>query len=125
MTRFLPILGFIACVVLAFDVSAADICMPANKDNQIEEGRLVQKTLGGERVYILQVPTPECLSGDSPSDNVKGATTIQIMSSDDKVTKLIGKFVGKSVQVTGRLFGATTPKHKAPIVMDLSDIDEI
>jgi Domain of unknown function (DUF4431) len=125
MMRFVSVVSFAACVGLASSALAAEPCMQANKSGEMQQGRLVPKTMGGERVYILQIPLPECLSGDAPSDNVKGTKTIQVMSSDAKVSKLIAKFAGKDVQVTGRAFGATTPNHKAPIVMDLSDIDEI
>ena len=122
--RFWSLIGVATCVGWASNAIAADTCMKANKTDEMQQGRLMQKTIGGERVYILQMPTPECLSGDAPTDNVKGTTTIQITSSDAKVSKLIAKFAGKDVQVIGRPFAAT-PKHKAPIVMDLNDIDEI
>jgi hypothetical protein len=122
--RFLSVLGFVLCVGSASNAIAADDCMQTGKTDEMQQGRLVQKTIGGERVYILQIPTPQCLTGDAPTDKVKGTTTVQITSSDAKVSKLIAKFAGKDVQVIGRPFAAT-PKHKAPIVMDLNDIDEI
>jgi hypothetical protein len=122
--RFLSVLGFVLCAGWANNAIAADDCMQAGKTDEMQQGRLVQKTIGGERVYILQIPTPQCLAGDAPTGKVKGTTTVQITSSDANVSKLIAKFAGKDVQVIGRPFAATS-KHKAPIVMDLNDIDEI
>lgn len=99
--------------------------MPAEKMGEIQQGRLVQRSIGGDRVYLLQVPTPVCLTIRNSKDNVRGTKIIQVYSSNAAVSRSIGRFVGKDVQVTGRAFGAVTQHHKAPIVMDLSDIDEI
>jgi hypothetical protein len=108
------------------DVSAQSCAkMPAEKNGEIQQGRLGQKTIGGERVYLLQVPMAVCLTGGGPHDNVKATKVIQVYSSNAAVSRSIQRFVGKDVEVTGRAFGALTQHHKAPIVMELSDIDQI
>jgi hypothetical protein len=98
--------------------------MPADKTGEIQQGRLVQRTIGGKRVYLLRVPTPVCLTVQN-SKGGRGTKIIQVYSSNAAVKRSIVRFVGKDVQVTGRVVGALTRHHKAPIVMDLSDIDQI
>jgi hypothetical protein len=100
------------------------------RPSEIAEGSLSQKTFEDangrpEKAFILTMPVPTCLSGADESDNVKSSTTIHIYSSNDAVAKSIKKFVGKPVEVHGSAFGAITAHHHAPIVMDISDIDEI
>ena len=127
MMRILLVFMLAGFVAVSSSNVGAQSCdkMPADKIGEIQQGRLVQRTIGGERVYLLQVPTPVCLTGRDPEDNVRGTKTIQVYSSNAAVSRSIHRFVGKDVQVTGRAFGAATQHHKAPIVMDLSDIDEI
>jgi hypothetical protein len=99
--------------------------MPADKTGEIQQGRLVQRTIAGKRVYLLRVPTPVCLMVQNSKGNVRGTRTIEVYSSIAAVKRSIVRFVGKDVQVTGRVVGARTRHHKARIVMDLSDIDRI
>jgi hypothetical protein len=110
-----PFAGLIA-MAMALMASASDAveCMHANDANEI-----------AEKAFILTMPVPTCLSGADESDNVKSSTTIHIYSSNDAVSKSIKKFVGKPVEVHGSAFGAITAHHHAPIVMDISDIDQI
>ncbi len=127
MMRILLVCMLAGFVVVSSSSVSAQSCskMPADKRGEIQQGRLAQRTVGGERVYLLQVPMPVCLTGRSPQDNVRGTKIIQVYSSNATVNRSIQRFLGKDVQVTGRAFGAITQHHKAPIVMDLSDIDEI
>ncbi len=125
--RKLLFVMFAALVAVSSGSAGAQSCydMPANKLGEIQQGRLMQKTIGGELVFLLQVPTPVCLNGKDPADKVRGTKIIQVYSSDETVSRSIRRFVGKYVQVAGRAFGALTHHHKAPIVMDLSNIDQI
>ena len=127
MARILLALVLAGLIALSSSNVHAQSCgrMPADKPGEIQQGRLVQRTIGGEQVYILQVPMAVCLTGRAPEDNVRGTKTIQVYSSKAAVERSMRRFVGKDVQVTGRAFGAITQHHKAPIVMDLSDIDAI
>ena len=120
----------VTTVALMASASDAAECMHANDASEIAEGSLSQKTFEDaagrpEKAFILTMPVPTCLSGTDESDNVKSSTTIHIYSSNDAVSKTIKKFLGKPVEVHGSAFGAITAHHHAPIVMDISDIDEI
>jgi hypothetical protein len=118
----------LAGIVTEFASSAsAQSCysVPADKTGEIQQGRLVQRTIAGKRVYLLRVPTPVCLMVQNSKGNVRGTRTIEVYSSIAAVKRSIVRFVGKDVQVTGRVVGARTRHHKARIVMDLSDIDRI
>jgi hypothetical protein len=78
-----------------------------------------------ETAYILTPPTAQCLKGPNPEDSVKGARTIHVFSSNERVRRRIGRFAGKHVHVRGTLFARHTVHHHAPIVMDITEIDDI
>ena len=111
--------------VIACDAALAAECMQANAPDTMQQGRLTRQNVGGEAAFILRIPTAECLTGAKKSDKVRGTRTIQVYSTDAKVQAAIKRFVGKDVEVHGRAFGADNPRFKAPIVMELSDIDQI
>jgi hypothetical protein len=120
--------ALLALTALCLTMVAADAhaqCMPAEKAGEVQEGRLGQQAVGGERIFVLRIPTPVCLKGRRAHDNVRGTRTIQVYSSNSKVDKEIRRFVGKDVHVVGTAGGANSPSHKMPIVMDLSEIDQI
>ena len=116
-------------MLVASAVNAA-ACMQANKEGEIAEGRL---SLGAfedaagrpEQAYILTLPVPACLAGPDDMDNVDNAETIHVYSFDEALSAALERLVGKDVQVRGTPFGAHTAHHHAPIVMDISEIDEI
>lgn len=119
-----------AAVALAPLPSAAAQCMQANAPGEIAEGTLslgkFEDAAGRpEQAFILALPVPTCLSGSDEMDNVEDVETIHIYASDDAVARTIKRFVGKDVQVRGTPFGAHTAHHHAPVVMDISEIDEI
>jgi hypothetical protein len=120
----------LALVLLAAPAAAADRCMQFDVPRQIAEGRLVighfkDAADRPETAYILRLPVATCLSAKDPEFRVERTRTIHVYSSDDKVRARIDHFVGKDVMVRGRPFGAHTAHHHAPIVMDISEIDEI
>jgi hypothetical protein len=103
-------------------------CMNADAGEEIAEGRLARQTFKDaagrpERVFILTLAAPVCLRGSDELDNVRGARTIQIYASDDRIGRRIARFADKTVLVRGKPFGAATVHHHAPIVMDISEID--
>lgn len=117
-------------MMLVATAAAADACMHSNADGEIAEGRLsigqFEDAAGRpEQAFILSLPAPACLSGSDEMDNVKDAETIHIYAFDDDVGRALRKFVGKDVQVRGRPFPAHTAHHHAPIVMEVTEIDEI
>jgi hypothetical protein len=107
---------------------AAAACMNDQAKNEIAEGRLsiaAKRDAAGrpEKVYILTLPKPGCLTAYEADLNVKSARTIHIYSTNEQVHASIAKFVGKTVLVRGAPFAAHTAHHHAPIVMDISEID--
>lgn len=125
------ILFALAAVALMFDISSASAqgCMQSNAGEQIAEGRLALGTFRDaadrpETAYILTLAVPTCLNASDPDDRVASAKTIHIYSSKDAVHATIKRFVGKTVLVRGQPFGAHTAHHHAPIVMDISEIDQ-
>ncbi len=116
-----------AATILCAELQAAAACMKADRAGEVAEGRLTQRMFRDaagrqEPAFILTLPDSTCLSGVDETDNVQGARTIHLYSSDDSVNRIIKRFVGKTVLVRGRAFGAATMHHHAPIVMDISEI---
>jgi hypothetical protein len=123
-------LAVFALAALIGSSAAHAICMTANQDGEIAKGTLSLGTFEDaneqpEKAFILTLPAPTCLSGPDEMDKVPSADTVHIYSSDETVAQSLKQFVGKSVQVRGNAFGAHTAHHHAPIVMDISEIDEI
>jgi hypothetical protein len=116
-------------MTLAPSAAHATECMQANAGEQIAEGNLArgefEDAVGRpEEAFILALPEPACLTGSDEMDAVEEAETIHLYSSDDAITRNLKQFVGKDVLVRGTPFGAHTAHHHAPIVMDVSEIDE-
>lgn len=123
-------LALLALFVLAAPAAAADRCMQFDVPRQIAEGRLLighfkDAADRPETAYILRLPVATCLSADDPDFRVARTRTIHVYSNDEKVRAQIGRLVGKDVMVRGRPFGAHTAHHHAPVVMEISEIDEI
>ena len=123
-------LAVFALAALIGSSAAHAVCMTGNQDGEIAKGTLSLGTFEDaneqpEKAFILTLPAPACLIGSDEMDNVPSADTIHIYSSDETVAQSLKQFVGKSVQGRGNPFGAHTAHHHAPIVMDISEIDEI
>lgn len=123
-------LALLAIVLLAAPAAGASRCMQSDGGKQIAEGRLVIGQFKDaadrpETAFILQLPADVCLDAKDPEYRVKRARTLHVFSSDEKVHAQIRRFVGKDVMVRGSAFSAHTAHHHAPIVMDISEIDEI
>ena len=124
------VLAQLALILLADPTAAADRCMQFDAPKQIAEGRLVighfkDAADRPETAYILRLPVATCLSAKDPEFRVRHARTIHVFSSNEKMRAQIDRLVGKAVMVRGRPFGAHTAHHHAPIVMEISEIDEI
>lgn len=118
----------LAAFLLATSATANE-CMRSDADEEIAEGQLevghFQDAAGRpESSYILTLPVPTCLDANDPELSVGPTSTIHIYSSDETVHAQIQPFAGKTVLVRGRPFGAHTAHHHAPIVMDITEIDE-
>jgi hypothetical protein len=116
-------------ILVAGTMPAAAACMSDASKTEIAEGRVSiasKRDAAGrpQKVYILTLPKPACLTAYDPSLSVKGTRTIHIFSSNEKVHASIARLVGKTVLVRGSPFAAHTAHHHAPIVMDISEIDQ-
>ena len=78
-----------------------------------------------EQAFILTLPTQTCLSGEDDMDNVDDVGTIHVFSFDDALLAGLKRFVGKDVQVRRTPFPARKAHHHAPIVMSITEIDEL
>jgi len=109
-----------AALTLGASVAFAD-CQRAGQDDAIAEGRITQRA----DALILKLPQEICLEGEDEFDSVDDTSEIHVFSSDDGVQATLRGLIGKDVQLRGTLMGAHTQHHKAPIIMDVSEADEI
>lgn len=104
-------------------------CLQAEQAKTIIEGVVSERTFADandqpEQAFILTPLVATCLAGDENVDASEQVGEIQIFSSNDQVAQNIKNLVGKDVFVQGTPFGAHTAHHHAPIVMDVSGIQE-
>lgn len=102
-------------------------CLQAERE-EFADGNLTERLFTDaagrpEPAFILILPDTVCLSGEDEFDDVRDARTIQIYSSDEAVDRSVQRFVGQTVSVRGKAFGAMTVHHHAPIIMDISQIE--
>lgn len=107
-------------VVVAGPGAAAD-CETANADGAIAEGRLTVR----DDAFILQMPEGICLKGEGEFDNVDQTSELHVFGADDAVQEQLAKLVGQDVHLRGRLMGAHTQHHKAPILMEAREAGAI
>jgi uncharacterized protein DUF4431 len=110
--------ALIAIAAVAGPAASAD-CALANEDGAIAEGRL----LDTDGALILEMPVSLCLKGPDDFDNVGGTKEVHVFGATDDVHAALSKLVGKDVQLRGRMMGAHTQHHKAPILMEVSEAD--
>jgi hypothetical protein len=108
--------------------AALSACMIFDQAGQIAEGRLSVGRFKDaadrpESAFILRLPVATCLDASDPEFRVKSTRTIHVYSTDERISAEIKRFVGKTVLVRGRPFGAHTAHHHAPIVMNITEID--
>jgi hypothetical protein len=101
--------------------AAGDACYAAGDDGAVAEGRLIER----DEAIILKLPQPACLQGDEDSDNIPASAEIHVYSLDDGLQETLRSLIGKDVHLRGSLMGAHTQHHKAPIVMQVQEADEI
>jgi hypothetical protein len=99
---------------------AAD-CLRANEAGAIAEGRLIER----DGAIVLKLPQAICLEGPEDSDTVPASNEIHVYSLDDKTHETLRGLIGKDVHLRGSFMGAMTQHHKAPIVMQVAEADEI
>lgn len=123
------LLPFTLSLVFLAPASAYAGCLQAEQAKTIIEGVVSERTFADandqpEQAFILTPLVATCLAGDENVDASEQVGEIQIFSSNDQVAQNIKNLVGKDVFVQGTPFGAHTAHHHAPIVMDVSGIQE-
>ena len=99
---------------------AAD-CMRANEAGAIAEGRLFER----DDAIILKLPQAMCLEGPEDTDSVAASAEIHVYSLDDTIHETLRGLIGKDAHLRGTFMGAMTQHHKAPVVMQVTEADEI
>jgi Domain of unknown function (DUF4431) len=122
-------LGAFLCVAIVFIASPAwSACLQAEHEAAAEgwlkSERFRDAANRPEKAYILHLDDAVCLEGSDAADKVEHARIIHVFSSKSDLSKRLKRFVGKSVRVRGKPFGALTAHHHAPIVMDVNEISE-
>ena len=118
--RGLPLLGLMLALTVPGVTQAGD-CVRANEDGAIAEGRLIAR----DDAIILKLPKAMCLEGPEDSDSVPATAEIHVYSMNDGTQETLRKLIGKDVHLEGSFMGAMTQHHKAPIVMQVTEADEI
>ncbi len=112
---------YLMLALTAPSAAAAGKCMRANDDGAIAEGRLIER----DDSIILKLPEPMCLEGPEDSDQVSASAEIHVYSMDEATQETLRQLIGKDVHLEGSFIGAMTQHHKAPIVMQVTEADEI
>ena len=99
----------------------ANDCRRANEAGAIAEGRLIER----DGAIVLKLPQAMCLEGPEDSDGVPASAEVHVYSLDDRIHETLRGLIGKDVHLRGSLMGAITQHHKAPIVMQVTEADEI
>jgi hypothetical protein len=110
-----------ALIVASAPCVAGDDCYAAGEDGAIAEGRLIERA----DAILLKLPKPICLQGPEDSDNIPASAEIHVYALEDGLQETLRSLIGKDVHLRGSLMGAHTQHHKAPIVMQVREADEI
>ena len=101
---------------------AGKSCQQAGSDQGVVQGRLGLLEGLGPAAFIITVPGGFCLQGSEASDNVAGATTVQVFSQTAEGFQDLYRLVGEKVYVRGKLSGLKTFQQKAPVLMEVIEI---
>jgi hypothetical protein len=77
-----------------------------------------------ERPYILRLASNSCLDADDSDEAVKKTRTIHVFPDDEKLEPVFRKLVGKTVIVRGKPMAAHTAHHHAPIILQVTEINQ-
>jgi hypothetical protein len=120
---------FLCFSLVVIGTPATAECLKANVEGQSAAGQLTivraHDAAGRpERPYILRLAASSCLDADDPDDVVKSTRTIHVFPADEKLQPAFRRLVGKMVVVRGNPFPQLTAHHHAPIVMQVTEIDQ-
>jgi hypothetical protein len=103
--------------------ASASTCLTADGVENVA-GQLVVRSVDKREVLMLRLAAPICLSGPARADNVVSSQLIHIYSNVAGMARALKRLSGRLVQVRGRPFGAISVYHRAPIVMEVVDVDQ-
>ena len=73
-----------------------------------------------ERVWVLHLAAPMCVSASSDWEKETGVSQVQLVITDD--FSQYRKFLGRKVVVSGTLYRAHTGHHHTKVLLTVSDI---
>jgi hypothetical protein len=119
----------ICLILMPLATPAMAECLKNNVDGQSATGQLTimhaQDAAGRpERPYILRLASNSCLDADDPDEAVKKTRTIHVFPADEKLEPVYRKLVGKMVIVRGKPMAAHTAHHHAPIILQVTEINQ-
>jgi Domain of unknown function (DUF4431) len=83
----------------------------------------VEKGDRPETYWVLQLPDRVCTQPSADNDAENNVTALQLILTE-KQYNLYRKFLGRRVNVTGKLSHAQTGHHHTPVLMEVTDISQ-
>lgn len=114
MNRSCTLAALALIIALPLSAATADDCQQANADDGYAEGELTTQ----DGAFILKLDQPLCLAGDDEFDQVAPTSEVHVFSAEGGPQAELDASIGKKIGVTGRMFGAMTRYHKAPIMLE-------
>ena len=120
---------FFAAVLFCANAASAAECLKAGQEVQHAEGRLGRVTFTDidygnqvEVAFILNLAKPACLDGEDEYDKIKSTLKIHVFSMDKAIDQRLRMNIGRQIRVIGWPFGEQTRHHRAPIVMNVTEV---
>lgn len=81
----------------------------------------IQKGDRPETYWVLRLPDSVCTQPSGDNDGHRAVTDLQLVLTQ-KQYGLYRKFIGRRVNVSGKLFQAATGHHHTPVLMEVTGI---
>jgi hypothetical protein len=131
MSKLILTLFFAGALLCANAALAAD-CLKAGQEVQQAEGRLERVTFTDidygnqvEVAFILNLAKPACLDGEDEYDKIESTLKIHVFSMDKAIDQRLRTNIGRQIRVIGWPFGEQTRHHRAPIVMNVTEVKRL
>lgn len=121
----LAVVLFLALSALSFAAAAPEF--KSTIDEVELTGRLSTETFtkaDGKigREVMLTLSAPLSVDGDEFSGPKTGVTKVQLFFSNGRIRGRTARHINRKVRVTGILFHAHKPEHRAPVIMDVKKV---
>ena len=113
--------GVFALAMVGMGTAASGACLTANAEG-VEVTGVIDTLRGGLKALILRPSVPVCLSGPDQQDNVAETDAVHVYAASDVVMGQLMSAIRTPVHLKGRLFPPSNRLHKAPIVMEVSEV---